>query len=90
VSTEVSPADRLEAARTRCGVTDRSDLARLVATGPDILDLLHRLSTGDVKGLQPGEATVLTARAHRRRGSSTASAPALLSPGAAAPASSRI
>jgi len=62
VSGDLSPSDRLAAARARCGVADRSDLARLLATGRDILDLLHRLSTGDVKGLKPGEGrpTVLT------------------------------
>jgi tRNA-modifying protein YgfZ len=62
VSGPLSPSDRLAAVRERCGVADRSDLARLIAIGPDILDLLHRLSTGDVKGLRPGEGrpTVLT------------------------------
>jgi tRNA-modifying protein YgfZ len=62
LSGDPSPADRLAAARARCGVVDRSDLGRLIATGPDLLDLLHRLSTGDVKGLKPGEGrpTVLT------------------------------
>lgn len=56
------PALRLAAVLARCGVVDETPLARLVATGPDILDLLHRLGTGDVKGLQAGEgrATVLT------------------------------
>lgn len=57
-----SAADPLDAVLARCGVADRSDLARLIATGPDILDLLHRLSTGDVRGLKSGEGrpTVLT------------------------------
>jgi folate-binding protein YgfZ len=34
----------------------------LIATGPDLLGLLHRLSTGDVKDLRPGEGkeTVVT------------------------------
>ena len=52
----------LRAAETACAVADRSDLGRLVATGPDILGLLHRLSTGDVKDLRPGEGrqTVVT------------------------------
>jgi tRNA-modifying protein YgfZ len=62
VSDPLSPSDQLAAVRARCGLADRSELARLMATGPDILDLLHRLSTGDVKGLRPGEGrpTVLT------------------------------
>ena len=43
----------------------RADLAswgRLIGTGPDLLDLVHRLSTGDVQGLTEGEGrpTVLT------------------------------
>jgi folate-binding protein YgfZ len=52
----------LDAAERACAIANRSELGRLVATGPDLLGLLHRLSTGDVKGLQPGEGrpTVLT------------------------------
>ena len=52
----------LEAAEVACAVADRSALGRLIAKGPDLLALLQRLSTGDVKGLRPGEgrATVLT------------------------------
>jgi folate-binding protein YgfZ len=52
----------LEAAEATCAIADRSDLGRLVATGPDLLGLLHRLSTGDVKDLRPGEGrqTVVT------------------------------
>jgi folate-binding protein YgfZ len=51
-----------DAAERACAVTDRSDLGRSIGTGPDLLLLLHRLSTGDVKGLRPGEGreTVLT------------------------------
>jgi len=43
-------------------LADRSDLARLVGTGPDLLALLHRLSTADLKDLLEGEGrpTVLT------------------------------
>jgi folate-binding protein YgfZ len=50
------------AAEATCAVADRSDLSRLIATGPDLLGLLHRLSTGDVKDLRPGEGkeTVVT------------------------------
>jgi len=52
----------LPAAIGRAALADRSELGRLIGTGPDLLGLLHRLSTGDVSGLQPGEgrATVLT------------------------------
>ena len=52
----------LDVAKTSCAVADRSSLGRLVATGPDLLGLLHRLSTGDVKNLKPGEGreTVVT------------------------------
>jgi folate-binding protein YgfZ len=52
----------LDAALQTCAVLDRSDLGRLLATGPDLLALLHRLSTGDVKSLAPGEGreTVIT------------------------------
>jgi len=52
----------LEAAEHTCAVADRSELGRLVGTGPDLLGLIHRLSTGDVKDLLPGQGreTVLT------------------------------
>jgi folate-binding protein YgfZ len=55
-------AAALEAAQASCAVADRGDLARLRADGPDFLDLLHRLSTGDVRrlGIGEGAATVLT------------------------------
>jgi len=63
VSEERTPSsDGLSAALARCGVVDATGFARLVATGPDILDLLHRLGTGDVKQLTlgQGQPTVLT------------------------------
>jgi folate-binding protein YgfZ len=52
----------LAAALRSCTFADRSDLGRLLATGPDLLGLLHRLSTGDVKDLGSGEGrqTVVT------------------------------
>mgnify|MGYP001446469916 CR=1 FL=1 len=52
----VAPALRAPA------VADRTDLGRLIGTGPDLLGLLHRLSTGDVQDLRAGEGkeTVLT------------------------------
>jgi len=57
-----NPEDELRAALDRCVLFDRSDLGRLIARGPDILDLLHRMSTADLKTLKPGEGrpTVLT------------------------------
>jgi folate-binding protein YgfZ len=52
----------LDAAERACAVADRSDLGRLIAAGPDLLSLLHRLSTADLKDLRPGEGreTVIT------------------------------
>jgi folate-binding protein YgfZ len=52
----------LRAALESCAVADRSALGRLIGTGPDLLDLLHRLSTADLKALSAGEGrpTVLT------------------------------
>jgi len=52
----------LDAAEAACAVADRSNLGRIIATGPDLLGLLHRLSTGDVKDLRTGEGkeTVIT------------------------------
>ena len=56
------PARELAAAESACAVADRSSLARILATGPDLLSLLHRLSTGDVDSLKAGEGrpTVVT------------------------------
>ncbi len=38
-------------------IADRSELGRLEITGKDSLDLLHRLSTNDVRSLRPGQGT---------------------------------
>jgi len=56
------PAAELQAALSNFVLADRSNLTRLRATGPDYLDLLHRLSTGDVVGLTAGQGrpTILT------------------------------
>jgi len=56
------PGVELRHALDSCAVAQRSHLSRLLATGPDLLDLLHRLSTGDVRGLEPGRGrpTVVT------------------------------
>jgi folate-binding protein YgfZ len=56
------PGAELRAALADCVLADGSKLTRLLATGPDYLDLLHRLSTGDVASLGPGQGrpTILT------------------------------
>ena len=50
------------AATQGVALVDRSPMGRLQATGPDVLDLLNRLSTNRVDPLEPGTgaATVLT------------------------------
>ncbi len=55
-------AAELRCAFETCVLANRSDLATLRASGPDFLGLLHRLSTGDVRGLVAGSGaeTVLT------------------------------
>jgi folate-binding protein YgfZ len=52
----------LDAALERAAVADLSSWPRLIARGPAFLGLLHRLSTGEVAELQPGEGrpTVVT------------------------------
>lgn len=56
------PQEELRCALESCVLTDRSDLGRLLAVGPDLLGLLHRLSTADLLTLAAGEGkpTVLT------------------------------
>lgn len=56
------PGAELRAALEVCVLADGSNLTRLLATGPDYLDLLHRLSTGAVASLGPGQGrpTILT------------------------------
>ena len=51
-----------EAAHQSAILVDRSDLGMLKISGETRLDLIHRMSTQDVNGLQPGEgaATILT------------------------------
>lgn len=48
------PAAELEAALRSCALVDRSDLGSIAADGRDILDLLHRLTTADLRSLEPG------------------------------------
>ncbi len=54
--------DAYRAAHTTCAFADLSDSGWLRLSGRDRLDLLHRLSTNDLRGLAPGQgtATVLT------------------------------
>jgi folate-binding protein YgfZ len=56
------PAGELDAALSTCALAERSDLGRLVATGPDILVLLQRLTTADLASLgdAQGKPAVLT------------------------------
>jgi folate-binding protein YgfZ len=49
------PRAELDAALSACALADASHLSRLLAEGPDYLELLHRLSTGDVASLAPGQ-----------------------------------
>jgi len=57
-----APKAELHAALNVCTVADRSTLARLIGDWPDLLDLIHRLSTNAVTELKPGAGaeTVLT------------------------------
>jgi folate-binding protein YgfZ len=52
----------LDSALSTCALAERSDLGRSLAGGPDILDLLHRLTTADLASLAPshGKPAVLT------------------------------
>lgn len=51
------PAAELRAARHGSILVDRSDCGRILFSGRDAADLLHRLTTAAVKGLQPGQGT---------------------------------
>lgn len=57
-----SAQDALNHAFDSCAMFDRSDLGRLLGTGPDLLDLIHRLSTGEMRDIVQGKGrpTVLT------------------------------
>ncbi len=50
-------AAQYRAARQDAVLSDRSDLGRLLVSGKDALDLLHRLTTQDVRSLGPGQGT---------------------------------
>jgi folate-binding protein YgfZ len=56
------PAAEYFAARDGVALHDSSYVGRIKATGEDVLDLLHRISTNDLLSLQPGHGapTVLT------------------------------
>ena len=55
-------ASEYQSATTTAAVHDASYMGRLKATGVDALDLLNRLSTNEVVGLEPGQGapTILT------------------------------
>jgi len=50
-------AAQYRAARQDAVLADRSDLGRLLVSGKDALDLLHRLTTQDIRSLGPGQGT---------------------------------
>lgn len=52
----------VDAALHRCVLVDRTPFSRVLSTGPDLLDLLQRLTTADVADLAPGTGrpTVVT------------------------------
>jgi len=53
--------------RTGAGVIDRTDRAFLTASGPDAADYLHRMTSNEVGGLEPGQgryALQLDAQGH--------------------------
>ena len=49
------PARELDAALRGVALADLTDWSRMIGSGPDLLDLLHRLTTGDLRALAPGE-----------------------------------
>jgi hypothetical protein len=51
------PAIQYRAALEDAVLVDRSDLGRLRVEGSDALDLLHRLTTNDIRSLEPGGGT---------------------------------
>jgi len=51
------PEAELRAARQGAVLADRSDFGKVLFSGRDAADLLHRLTTASVKGLQPGQGT---------------------------------
>ncbi|MGH9748973.1 MAG: YgfZ/GcvT domain-containing protein [Candidatus Polarisedimenticolia bacterium] len=51
----IDPAAAYRAAHDGAVVVTRTDRERLLFRGKDALDLLHRLTTNDLKGLRPGE-----------------------------------
>lgn len=61
-ASEFSLADEYSALSFQAGMVDRSHLTKLILTGRDSLDLLQRISTNDLAGLEPRAVchTVLT------------------------------
>lgn len=62
VRTAGSADDEVSSASTSAAIVDRSSVGKLLVTGADRLDLLHRLSTNDLLNLKPFSAgsTVFT------------------------------
>ncbi|MGH9787076.1 MAG: aminomethyltransferase family protein [Candidatus Acidiferrales bacterium] len=59
--------DEVRAVRQAAGVIDRTDRAFLTASGPDAADYLHRMTSNEVSGLEPGQgryALQLDAQGH--------------------------
>ncbi len=59
--------EQLRALRESCAFADLSASARIIARGPDLLDLLNRLSTKEVKSLVPGEGKLTTLTSNKGR-----------------------
>ncbi|ANM29513.1 hypothetical protein ABI59_07840 [Acidobacteria bacterium Mor1] len=59
--------EQLRALREGCAFADLSASARIIARGPDLLDLLNRLSTKEVKSLGPGEGKLTTLTSNKGR-----------------------
>jgi folate-binding protein YgfZ len=51
------PLTQYRAGRERAVLADRTSMGRLAIGGRDALDLLHRLTTNQIKGLTPGSGT---------------------------------
>jgi len=64
---DVATLEQYWAARRAAAVADPSDVGRVEMAGADALDLLHRLSTQDLRGLRAGQGagTVLTSEKGR-------------------------
>jgi len=50
--------EEVRAAQTACGLLDRCDLGQVKLTGADHLDLLHRITTNEVRHLRTGDSLI--------------------------------